>query len=201
MALSVKYQHKRLSKGKNIRVLTLDPAQKLDAPVHCSLREQCMEGLEPGAGQYEALSYVWGSPTGDQPVICEGKTLLVTPNCLEALRYLRYTNKTRVLFVDAICIDQNSDDEKIHQVQLMGDVYGFARQVILWLGAGDPVAETYMRRVSRIGNALTFERRFLSSGSSLIKAVFRLLHLGSLPFRRGNLKPVWMMSFKGLLQL
>ena len=106
-----------------------------------------------------------------------------------------------MLFVDAICIDQNSDDEKIHQVQLMGDVYRFALQVILWLGAGDPVAETYMRRVSLIGNALTFERRFLSSGSSLIKAVFRLLHLGSLPFGRGNRKPVWMRSFKGLLQL
>ena len=72
MALSVKYQHGRLSKGKNIRVLTLDPARELDAPVQCSLREQCIEDLEPGAGQYEALSYIWGSPTGDQPITCEG---------------------------------------------------------------------------------------------------------------------------------
>jgi len=83
----------------------------------------------------------------------------------------------------------------------MGDVYRSARQVILWLGAGELVTEKYMRRVSQIGSALMFERRFLSSKNSLIKAVSKLPHPSSPTLGRVNYKPVWVMSLKGLFQL
>jgi hypothetical protein len=85
-------------------------------------------------GGYEALSYVWGSPRGNVPIECEGKTLLITPNCEAALRRIRRRTRTRALWIDAICIDQASTDEKNAQVQLMSEVYSKARRVIVWLG-------------------------------------------------------------------
>jgi len=83
---------------------------------------------------YEALSYVWGSPTAKTPISCHGKDLLVTPNCIIAMRRLRNEKKQRVLWIDAICIDQSSMNERSQQVGLMGDVYSKARRTILWLG-------------------------------------------------------------------
>lgn len=128
------YKHTPLLRGKRIRLLCLQPARELSDPVKCTLHEQFLEGFKPGKGPYEALSYVWGSPRGDQRITCDDRMLLVTQNCLEALQYLRHERKERVLFVDAICIDQTSTTEKTHQVELMGLVYKLAKRVIVWLG-------------------------------------------------------------------
>ena len=40
----------------------------------------------------------------------------------------------RVIWVDAICINQNDLAERKHQVELMASTYAKARSVILWLG-------------------------------------------------------------------
>lgn len=40
----------------------------------------------------------------------------------------------RILWVDAICIDQTNESERNHQVNQMGDVYSQATQVLVWLG-------------------------------------------------------------------
>ena len=37
-----------------------------------------------------------------------------------------------------MCIDQRSNAERSHQVQLMGSIYGAARGVIVWLGQLEP---------------------------------------------------------------
>ena len=58
----------------------------------------------------------------------------MTANRTAAMRRLRNKKKRRVLWIDAICIDQSSMDERNQQVELMGDVYSKARRVILWLG-------------------------------------------------------------------
>jgi hypothetical protein len=58
-----------------------------------------------GIEDYEALLYVWSSKTGDRPVSCDGKVVLTTQNCEEALRCLRRSSTARVLWVDTLCID------------------------------------------------------------------------------------------------
>jgi hypothetical protein len=40
----------------------------------------------------------------------------------------------RILWVDAVCIDQQNDDEKAHQVASMASIYARANRVIVWLG-------------------------------------------------------------------
>lgn len=143
---SATYKHKPLSAGKTIRVLDVHPSKKFDAPIQCSLRDISLEGDREPSNSYEALSYVWGSPSGDQPISCKGETLLVTPNCLSALRHFRYKSRSRTLWIDSISIDQNSNLEKNHQVKLMGSVYKLASRVLVWLGAGNPAISSSFRK-------------------------------------------------------
>jgi hypothetical protein len=56
--LSQMYQHKPLKPGRNIRVLLLHPATKLDAPINCSLKEMSLDDVAARKEHYSALSYV-----------------------------------------------------------------------------------------------------------------------------------------------
>ncbi|KAK3934835.1 heterokaryon incompatibility protein-domain-containing protein [Diplogelasinospora grovesii] len=42
--------------------------------------------------------------------------------------------KSRYLWADAICIKQDGPEEKVHQIQLMGDIYRKSSKGIVWLG-------------------------------------------------------------------
>ena len=64
----------------------------------------------------------------------EFKRLLVTPNCDAAIRYLRYEVTSRILWIDAISINQQDFGEKNTQVQMMGEIYAGASRALVWLG-------------------------------------------------------------------
>lgn len=63
---------------------------------------------------YEAVSDTWGSPSATRTMTMNGKRFQITDNLGAALKSIRtpYTNRT--VWVDAICIDQLSDQEKRH---------------------------------------------------------------------------------------
>jgi hypothetical protein len=63
-----------------------------------------------------------------------GEKKEVTVNLWEALRHLRYPERRRVIWVDALCINQEDTLERNHQVNQMGRIYGEADCVIAWLG-------------------------------------------------------------------
>ncbi|KAF4340804.1 hypothetical protein FBEOM_5256 [Fusarium beomiforme] len=58
----------------------------------------------------------------------------VTSNCFAALKRLRRKDKPRVLWIDALAIDQSNIDERNHQVSLMSRIYSQAAGVIIYLG-------------------------------------------------------------------
>jgi hypothetical protein len=147
MTTSNNYDYKPLSSRKNIRILVLQPARQLNNPIECSLRVIRLEKFGPRSHNYEALSYIWGSCIGDQEIYCEGKVILVTRNCVSALRHLRKQVVERILWVDSICIDQSSIMERNNQVQLMGDVYRSARRVLVWLGQGTLEEHQLLRHI------------------------------------------------------
>lgn len=60
--------------------------------------------------------------------------LSVTANLHEALTRLRHPYVDRILWVDAICINQDGMDERNHQVLLMAQIYATASRVLVWLG-------------------------------------------------------------------
>jgi hypothetical protein len=135
------YSPLELSETGQIRILRIEPAPS-DAIVICSLIPWSLS--EP----YEALSYVWGNdePTEEIkirasnpntkfkfPVISE-RSFYVRPNLLSALRNFRSLKKSVDLWIDALCIDQENDEEKEIQVAKMDEIYSSATNVLIWLG-------------------------------------------------------------------
>lgn len=92
--------------------------------------------------QYKALSYTWGSPIyakKDDPILsagimCNGQTFSVGLNLMDALEEIGNSGYQGYIWIDAICINQQDMDERHSQVILMGDIYAFASEVIVWLG-------------------------------------------------------------------
>lgn len=132
-ASSHDYAHKPLTSPRSFRVLELLPSLRYESAVSCEIREACLDDNV----EYEALSYVWGKKQPDYSVSVGTETLAVTPNCLSALRHLRREFRRRVLWVDAICIDQRESQpsirERNHQVELMGKIYSEAHTVLVSL--------------------------------------------------------------------
>ena len=54
------------------------------------------------------------------------------------------------LWIDAICINQNDQEERGHQVRLMDRIYSEAQCVSVWLGKADPLTEHALSAVSQI---------------------------------------------------
>lgn len=148
------YEYNALAGPRNIRILILQPARDFSHPIKCVFDEVTLTDTLSKKQQYEALSYTWGSPTGTQPILCDDATVLVTPNCEHAILYLRRKFTPRRLWIDAICINQASIQEKNQQVPMMGDIYSYAACSIMWLGLeGDPRLSGVLRRAARYGDA------------------------------------------------
>ena len=113
---------------REIRLCTLQPGSG-DNPVNCTLTTVSLDGKP----RYEAISYVWGDASTRQEIIVDSKSLLVTVNLHTALRYLRWKDRPRVLWADAICINQQNIDERSSQVSFMDNVYREAVEVQVWL--------------------------------------------------------------------
>ncbi|CAG8979924.1 hypothetical protein HYALB_00013580 [Hymenoscyphus albidus] len=116
-----------------IRLLHIQPSKDYHAPLEVDLEEVELSS-EP---DFKALSYVWGDPTDNIPILICGKTYDITVNCHSALLRLRQIGESR-LWIDAICINQRDDKEKMQQIQSMRDIYYSAREVIVWLGYSEP---------------------------------------------------------------
>ena len=142
------YRHQSLSSGACIRIIALEPATDNASRLRCTLIERDI--TKPGL-EYEALSYCWGTNPPSRPIECDGCKLLVTANCESALRRLRYGHHPRLLWIDSICIDQNSDTDRNHQVALMGEIYKAAAQVIIWLGEGNSKTALAFASLGTIG--------------------------------------------------
>jgi hypothetical protein len=129
-----------LYKGNIIRLLEIQPGRYEDV-----LNFQFhYADLSKHYQRYEALSYIWGKDpfvkiNGEYQdykctAFCDGYELLISANLEKALRNLRLDNDSRIVWVDAICINQGDIPERNHQVTLMSAVYGRASRVIAWLG-------------------------------------------------------------------
>ncbi|PTB66809.1 hypothetical protein BBK36DRAFT_1158765 [Trichoderma citrinoviride] len=94
---------------------------------------------------YEALSYTWGPPDVRENIFIDGRQLSVTVNLYLALQQLRQRDEDRILWIDAICIDQQNLKERGHQVQQMGDIYKQADRVLFWLGAGTDETDIFIK--------------------------------------------------------
>jgi hypothetical protein len=136
--MDFEYAYERLDLNKQeIRVLQLYPNDDPAAEIHCDLIPLDLglfTRLGVGRFPYMALSYVWGKFDPPKTIFVHGRKKTITPNLFAALRQFRDPSIPLLLWVDALCIDQNNAEERNHQVGLMSLIYKKAGSVLMWLG-------------------------------------------------------------------
>ncbi|KAM0080825.1 hypothetical protein ACKRZS_007006 [Fusarium odoratissimum] len=153
------YQHQPLPTHRSIRLLRLQPNPSRDEQLRCTLEPVSLDK----SPKYWGLSYTWDAQAPSHPIICqeEGGSIArldISPNCAAALRQVRNATEERILWVDGICINQASLEERSSQVALMGEIYHGAERVVVWLGESDPVSEQAIDLLKRIGEFKTNEK-------------------------------------------
>lgn len=151
------FQHTPFSPDSHldeIRLLVLQPGEPQDT-IRCSFTVVSLSEVKERY-KYEALSYYWGT---DQPSyeirISQNKKLenrrnwknvvdsvkpqkfYIRSNLHAALVQFRDRDQVIYLWVDALCIDQEDEEEKNIQVSRMAQIYRGAHRVCIWLGAGN----------------------------------------------------------------
>ncbi|ETS07232.1 HET-domain-containing protein [Trichoderma reesei RUT C-30] len=111
---------------EEIRMLHLECGSGSSLP-QCTLHRVSLRSDPPP--KYEALSYTWGDENDRREIAVNGYIVDVTVNLYSALRRLRLENETRVLWIDALCINQTDLDERSQQVQLMRNIYTLMQTV------------------------------------------------------------------------
>ncbi|KAI0107818.1 heterokaryon incompatibility protein-domain-containing protein [Nemania sp. FL0031] len=131
MASSTNFSYETItSTDPQIRLLNVLPGS---STIRCEVYHVSLSSKP----NYEALSYCWGTSTGKKRIVINGSNFLVTRNLHDGLKRLRLKDKPRTLWIDAICINQDSVDEKNLFVPMMRDIYQGSRRVIIWLGDHD----------------------------------------------------------------
>ncbi|OAL31964.1 hypothetical protein AYO22_00834 [Fonsecaea multimorphosa] len=127
-----KYKYEPLEKGAFMRLLRLHPGRGLKA-LKGKLERVSLEDTKQRY-PFTALSYVWGNSLKPYVLAIEGYALRITASLYFALKQLREEKHSILVWADAICIDQDNDIEKGHQVRLMSKIYKSAMRVCAWLG-------------------------------------------------------------------
>ncbi|OCK90529.1 uncharacterized protein K441DRAFT_578728 [Cenococcum geophilum 1.58] len=126
-----KYSHRPL-RDAEIRLLIVLPGNGEE-----TLRIVIFHTSIERSDQYQALSYVWGTHLQPQMLSTQAGILDVTPSLHAALRHLRQKKEPVILWVDAICINQNDKKEKAQQIRLLPHIFQRATSVIVFLGQDD----------------------------------------------------------------
>ncbi|KAK4953242.1 hypothetical protein LTR10_008948 [Elasticomyces elasticus] len=126
--------------AREIRVQVVQPAVDEDEPIralleHTNIDEPC---------NYDAISYCWsrredGRAELIQDIQCNGHVVPVTDTAEEAIKSFRRPDRERVLWLDALCINQSDIRERTQQVSMMAtadDVHVFLKWVWTLGGRG-----------------------------------------------------------------
>lgn len=169
-AVKSDYSYSHLPEGY-IRLLRLLPHRDKTAPIHCDIF--CYPLLELAGSTphlYSALSYVWGCPEKTQYISIGSRNLSITANLHAALSRLRDNFLERILWVDAICIDQGNLRERGIQVQSMAMIYNMASCVVVWLGESESNSDRAIEEINKAAAG-----KHIEDNQTVHQAVFQLL--------------------------
>jgi hypothetical protein len=172
------YRYQSLQHADSIRILVLHPSLNLSDPIICTIRPA---RLAESANAYEALSYTWEDITQKQAIKLHNgrRELLIGKNCCNALRRLRPTQKERLLWIDAICINQEDLTERARQVRLMNDVYSLASRVVVFLGEQVTECRALFKELAEVDGLLRLDKEIKrpSPCDSIVQELEALLEL------------------------
>ncbi|KAF4624510.1 hypothetical protein G7Y89_g13661 [Cudoniella acicularis] len=146
-----------------IRLVHLQPRASSDH-IQCTLH---LGDLNDDRCIYEALSYEWGDAQRPRSSIkLDGKDFFVRENLYWALSYLRQDIGHRTIWIDAICINQENENERNHQAEQTANFLDhFYGGTVDRISGGDsvrpaPFWKAYSAQEKRIPDC-TLECRFL----------------------------------------
>lgn len=140
-----------------IRLLRILPHEDDKARIRCELFQYSLQDSGRRSDPYDALSYVWGDPAEirsisvREPNSTTEHNICVTENLYGVLSRLRYRNFERIVWVDALCINQKDEREKEKQIQSMANIYGQASCVVVWLGQSANDSEKAIQDIRNAG--------------------------------------------------
>ncbi len=141
------YENTLISPEAPVRLLRLDAGHWAD-----DLHGQLVPRHHTDS--YEALSLFWGDQGGTSTIRLSQKgknyDVRIGPSLEAGLRRLRYADKPRYLWIDAICINQASPQEKSLLLPLIYRIYHGAAQVVIWLGEADEDSEIALDFITQI---------------------------------------------------
>jgi hypothetical protein len=187
---------------QEIRLMFLEAGQPKDEIIASLMVTSLRWAPEYWTPEFEALSYVWGDPLITRPIKLNGQPYQVTENLEAALRRLRHDDRVRIMWIDAICINQQNPREQEHQIGLMRDIFGGCAQCIVWLGEEDHETEKVLESLHWMkdnlhvhewpgfSNSKTTKTR-LSAGKDNIHTVAQVLELLQKFFRRPWFSRTW----------
>ncbi|KAK5073001.1 hypothetical protein LTR64_000592 [Lithohypha guttulata] len=117
------------STSQEIRLLKVSSALN-EGRIQCQLQTTRLS-----SAQYVVLSYQWGTSDVSHEILLDGHVFRVRPNLWAFLDVIR-EQQAMMLWIDALCINQNDVLERNAQVRIMGDIFRSASMVVNWLGAG-----------------------------------------------------------------
>jgi hypothetical protein len=146
----------------------LDPREDCSdicSPSHCTAHDPICITLETFAlhncPRFRALSYEWGDEDIANALLVNNRPVNIRLNLLRFLKSFRliqraevkakqplWAGKVEYLWIDQISIDQNSTEERNHQVLLMSRIFPQAYEVIAWLGFSDLKVCSALKRIS-----------------------------------------------------
>ncbi|KAF2966128.1 hypothetical protein GQX73_g7454 [Xylaria multiplex] len=105
--------------------------------------------------EYATLSYCWGEQSPPSTIVANDQHFIVSPNLADALHHVwpylhSQTGESKFfLWVDQICINQNDEEERADQVQLMRELYSSSSFTIAWLGSPDDSSNIALELLTR----------------------------------------------------
>ncbi|KAH7093612.1 heterokaryon incompatibility protein-domain-containing protein [Paraphoma chrysanthemicola] len=127
----------------SIRLIRVLPNLSKDGLIQCELRHTTIHHT------YDCLSYVWGRKWDPKWILINNQPMQIRSNLFNFLASARSKRHIlqRWLWIDALCINQENNAERVHQVQQMGDIYSNAISILSWLGTSDRTA-AFLRNIA-----------------------------------------------------
>ena len=137
------YKYRALKPG-TFRLLYLLPGRVVDR-----LQGVIVHVDSHSAGSYRTLSYVWGTDQRTQQLMTPDGVIQITVSLEKALRSLRHQSEPAMLWVDAICINQDDNKEKTQQIRMLPKMFQTSASTYVFL-EGDKRKEAAIEMLMQI---------------------------------------------------
>lgn len=167
LAPKFQYDPPVIQNGRSFRLLQLHPATSRDDILRFDLKTVSLDDRH----FYDTISYTWDAQPLDVQALCEGKPFFITRNCQRILTTLRLEDRIRLVWIDQICINQSSLEDRSRNVANMGDIYRYPGNVIIWPGELDDKIKEFLFRIS--GDCRATVRECIEDPNAVSLKMFR----------------------------